>query len=157
MRSENKEIINTNNFYYRFYLSQGQITRPTLSHPFSAAFFANLQVFEFLSSCKVGTDFFFHPVKYLSSVYNMQSTLLDFVLNHKRKLVRSCPKKKKKSYRTIEGMWHLPRWRRLRWSIIGIQRSFLSFAKEDLERSVEEVALEHLSIGRIWRCVIEGA
>ena len=28
------------------------------------------------------------------------------MLNYKRKLGRSCPKK---GYRTIEGMWHLPR------------------------------------------------
>lgn len=83
----------------------------------------------------------------------MRDTVLDVVLSYEKKSGRSCPKE---DYRTIEGMRHLPRGR-LRWNIIGIQGSFLSFAKADLERSLEEVALEHLSIGRIWRCVIEDA
>lgn len=153
MRSQNKETVNMGNFYYQLYLSHGPDNQAYPGLRFPAAFLANLQVFEFLSSCRVVADSFSQPIKYLSSIYYMQGSVLDVVLSYKRKSGRSCPKE---GYRTIEGLRHLPRWR-LRWSTIGIQRSFLSFAKGDLERSVEEVALEHLSIGRIWRCVIEGA
>lgn len=106
MRSGNKEKINMDNSYYRLYLSQGPDNQAYPDHHFPATFLANLQVSEFLSSCRVGADPLSHPIKYLSSIYYMQGTVLDIVVSYKRKSGRSCPKV---GYRTIEGMRHLPR------------------------------------------------
>lgn len=74
-------------------------------------------------------------------------------VSYERKSGRSCPQE---AYKTIEGYETHSKMQAQMNNCKG-SKKFTFTCKREFGKTVEEVALEHWNIGRIWRCITEGA
>lgn len=84
-------------------------------------------------------------MKFMSNIHYVQSTLLGAVRDTKRNQEDPVHRNKAMRHTKMKAQKYCS------------SKKFPFICKRDFERSVEEVALEHLNIGRILKCVIEGA